>query len=120
MTDDPHTDPRATAPLSPRTRLTLWWALLAAYSLQDLILTSIALQGVPGAREMNPLADLAFEQSILAAAGLKILALTAVLVIVWRLARTKHWPVAERVLVAWCIVILAVNAYSALQILGGI
>ena len=108
-----------TRQLQPHARLTLWWALLAAYSLQDATLTTIALWGAPGAREFNPLADLAFEHGVLLALGLKLAALTIVLGIVWILARTKHWPLVERVLAAWCIVLLAINAFSTIQLLGG-
>lgn len=104
----------------PHARLTLWWALLSAYSLQDAVLTTIALRGLPGARELNPLAELAFQHGVLLALALKLAALSVVLAIVWVLARTKHWPLVERVLAAWCIVLLAVNAWSSIQILGGV
>lgn len=104
----------------PHARLTLWWALLAAYSLQDVVLTTIALRGLPGARELTPLAGLAFEHSVLLALGFKLAGLAIVLVIVWLLARTKHWPLVERILAAWCIILLAINAYSTIQLLGGI
>lgn len=112
--------PRAAPLLPPRARLTLWWALLAAYSLQDLALTTIALRGIHGARELNPLAGAAFEQGILVAFALKAASLALVLGITWVLARTKHWPLVERVLAAWCIILLAVNAYSAIQLIRGI
>lgn len=105
-------------PLAPHARLTLWWALLAAYSLQDVILTTIALHVIPGSRELNPIADVAFQHSVLLALALKLAALAVVLGITWLLARTKHWPLVERVLAAWCIILLAVNAYSTIQLLG--
>lgn len=109
----------ARQPIAPRTRLTLWWALLAAYSLQDVIFTTMALYGIPSAREMNPIADLAFERGFLAAFALKAAGLAIVLGIAWKISRTKHWPLAERTLACWCIVLLTVNTYSAIQILGG-
>lgn len=109
----------ARQPISPRARLTLWWALLAAYSMQDVILTTMALYGIPSAREMNPIADLAFERGFLGAFALKTAGLAIVLGICWKLSRTTHWPLAERTLACWCIVLLTVNAYSAIQILGG-
>lgn len=112
--------PSAARTLQPRARLTLWWALLAAYSLQDLGLTAVALSGIPEARELNPLADAAFEQGILLAFALKAVALAVVLGIALLLARTKHWPLAERHLAAWCIVLLTVNAHSAIHLLGGL
>ena len=120
MTQPKLSSPIAPRPLPPRARLTLWWALLAAYSLQDVVFTTIALRGIPSARELNPLASLAFEHSVLLALALKLAALAIVLVIVWLLARTKHWPLVERILAAWCIILLAVNTYSTIQLLGGI
>lgn len=120
MTQPTLSSPLAPRPLAPQARLTLWWALLAAYSLQDVTLTTIALQGIPSAREVNPLAGLALEQSVLLALSGKLAALAIVLGIAWLLARTKHWPLVERILAAWCLVLLAVNAWSSIQLLGGI
>lgn len=119
MTHSTPTITLARQPITPRARLTLWWALLSAYSMQDAVLTTIALYGIPSARELNPIAGLAFEHGALAAFAFKAAGLAIVLAILWQLARTKHWPVAERALVCWCVVLLTVNAYSAIQILGG-
>lgn len=119
MTQPKLSSPLAPRSLPPRARLTLWWALLAAYSLQDVVFTTIALRGISSVRELNPLAGLAFEHSVLVALALKIAALTIVLAIVRLLARTKHWPLVERILAAWCIVLLAINAWSSIQLLGG-
>ena len=112
--------PRPSANLAPRDRLTLWWALLAAYAIQDVAYTLTALHGVPGARELNPLPALALQHSIVAALALKGIALVIVLLACWAIAKTRHWPGAERILAVWCILYLVLNAYSAIGLLGGI
>ena len=111
---------RPSAHLTPRDRLTLWWALLAALSLQDVAYTLTALHGVPGARELNPLPALALEHSLVVALALKGIALLVVLLACWAIAKSRHWPGAERILAVWCVLYLVLNAYSAIRLLGGI
>lgn len=104
--------------IPPRDRITLWWALLAAFSIQDLLYTLVALHGIPGARELNPLPALAFEAGLAAVIALKGISLLLVLYACWALARTRHWPAAERTLAVWCALYLAINAYSVVNLLG--
>lgn len=104
--------------LCPARRLILWGGLLAALSLIDFTLTAIALQGVGGATELNPLAALAFQQGLATAFVLKLLAIEVVLLIGLAIAPTPSVRTMERVMILWCGVFLLVNAYSALQLLG--
>jgi len=105
--------------LSPTRRLIIWGALLAALNVMDLTFTAIALAGIPGATELNPIAAYAFDQGILTAAVLKLLAIEIVLLIALAMAPTPFARTTERVLIAWCGVFLLVNAFSAVQLLGG-
>ena len=104
--------------LSPARRLILWSGLLAALSLIDFTLTVIALYGVSGAQELNPLAALAFHQGLATAFVLKLLAIEIVLLVALVMAPTPFARTAEKVMVLWCGVFLLVNAFSALQLLG--
>ncbi|MFA5862902.1 MAG: DUF5658 family protein [Candidatus Thermoplasmatota archaeon] len=106
--------------LSPTRRLLLWGALLAALNAMDLTFTALALNGIDGAEELNPIAAYAFEQGILTAAVLKLLAIEIVLLIALAIAPTPFARTMERVFVAWCAVFLLVNAFSAFQLLGGL
>ena len=105
--------------LTPTRRIILWTALLAALNVMDLTLTTIALHGVTGAAELNPIAAYALEQGVLAAAMLKLVAIEVVLLIGLALAPTPFARNTERIIAAWCAIFLVVNAWSALQILGG-
>ena len=106
--------------LSPTRRLVLWGGLLAALNLMDLTFTAIALHGLSGASELNPIAAYAFEQGILTAAILKLVVIEIVLLLALALAPTPFARTTERVLIAWCAVFLLVNAWSAIQLLGGV
>ena len=104
--------------LSPTRRLILWGGLLAALSLIDFALTAIALRGIQGAEELNPLAALAFQQGLATAFVLKLLAIEIVLLIGLAIAPTPFARTCEKVMMLWCGVFLLVNTYSALQLLG--
>lgn len=84
----------------------------------DLTLSAIALGGLEGSFELNPLARRAFERGLLAAALLKLAGILVVAFLALALARTPHARTTERVLAAWCALMLAVNAWSAIQLLG--
>ena len=104
--------------LSPTRRIVLWASLLAALSLIDFTLTAIALRGIAGAEELNPLASLAFHKGHATAFVLKIAAIEIVLLIGLAIAPLPFARTFERVMILWCGVFLLVNAYSALQLLG--
>ncbi|MFP5356009.1 MAG: DUF5658 family protein [Gemmatimonadota bacterium] len=105
-------------PLSPSRRLVLWSGLLAAYSLLDLTLTAIALCGIEGARELNPVAAAAFGVGLPAALALKLLGASATLGFALALSRTPYARTTERILAVWCALFLVVNAHSALLLMG--
>ena len=105
--------------LSPTRRLIPWGALLAALSLLDLTLTAIALNGITGAAELNPLASHAFADSFLSATFYKLVGLELVLILSLLLARAGWGRAVETTLAAWCGVYLLLNAYSLILILGG-
>lgn len=104
--------------LSPTRRLILWGGLLAALTLIDFTLSAIALRGLEGATELNPIASMAFQQGLATAFVLKLLAIEIVLLIGLAIAPTPFARTMERVMMLWCMVFLLVNAYSALQLLG--
>lgn len=104
--------------LSPTIRALLWTGFLASLSAMDFTYTAIALAGLPGAGELNPIAAYAFDVGLVLAAGVKIVALATVLGLAVLLSRTTHARQTERVLAAWCVILLAVNSWSALQLLG--
>lgn len=104
--------------LSPPRRLILWGGFLAALSLIDFTLTAVALRGIDGVEEINPLAALAFQQGLATAFVLKLLAIEIVLLIGLAIAPTPFARTCERVMILWCGIFLLVNAYGALQLLG--
>jgi hypothetical protein len=91
------------------------WGLLWVLGLADLYLTDLALRNVPGAVELNWLPNVVFVQGFPAALGLKLTALVLVLALASTLEkshpRATHWTLG-----GWCFVLLAVDAYSVVQL----
>jgi hypothetical protein len=91
------------------------WGLLWILGLADLWLTDLALRNVPGAVELNWLPSWAFIQGVPAAIGLKLFSLVLVLALSAQLERS-HPRATQWTLGGWCFVLLAVDAYSVVQL----
>ena len=103
---------------TPPWRLLIFGASLAALSLLDQLLTTVAFETFQHARELNPLAGLAFEQGLLAAFLLKLVAIELLFCFLLILAPTRYARDAERVVLVWCFVYVIVNGWSLVQFWG--
>jgi hypothetical protein len=101
------------------TRIRLWSTLLALLSLEDLALTALALYGMPTAREINPLARIAFDHGLALATILKVVGTTIALITGTYLAKHGHAARVEKTLAAWSAIFLGLNTVSVLVLVGG-
>jgi hypothetical protein len=101
-------------------RIILWSILLALLSLEDLALTILALNGVPTARELNPIANVALQHGVLAATALKVSSMILAVAVAAYLARRGFETRVHKTLVAWSAFYIILNGVSTLDLMGGL